>query len=189
MRLPGLLLAVLVSLPAHGQDTSSVYRPERVDGTISAGAMDMHATPPGPRLNLKHQRVVWITLASERVDPRQRLPLADAAELPAVVRKAIVFFGFDSAVPLNPEVIDSLAIEGTSIIRIIGRTDDVGSARYNKKLSQRRASAVAALIEARGVSAARIIAEGRGKSDPIGGKSDEGRALNRQAETVIEVTP
>ncbi len=189
MRLSGYLLAAMVALPAHGQDTSSFYRPDRVDGTIAAGAMDLYAMTPGPRINLKNQRVVWITLASEQVDPRQRLPLPDAGEVRADVRKAVVFFGFDSAVPLNPEVVDSLTIEGSPTVRIIGRTDHVGSARYNKKLSQRRATAVAALIEARGVPMARIVAEGRGKSDLIGGEDNQGRALNRQAETIIEVAP
>lgn len=189
MRLPGYLLVAMAALPAYGQDTSSFYRPERVDGTIAAGAMDLYAMPPGPRINLKHQRVVWITLASEQVDPRQRLPLPDSSDVRTEVRKAVVFFGFDSAVPLNPEVIESLTLDGATTVRIIGRTDHVGSTGYNKKLSQRRATAVAALIEARGVPATRIVAEGRGKSELIGGADDEARALNRQAETIIEVAP
>lgn len=62
-------------------------------------------------------------------------------------------------------------------------TDNVGSARYNKGLSEQRADAVRAMLESRGISADRITAEGMGENGPIAENTTEaGRARNRRVE-------
>ncbi len=103
-----------------------------------------------------------------------------------------VSFDFDSAAikpafrPTLDKVADILNRYPRTTIRIIGHTDNVGSAAYNQQLSLRRAQAVADYLEARGVNPARIIAEGRGESEPRASNATEaGRQLNRRVEMLI----
>jgi outer membrane protein OmpA-like peptidoglycan-associated protein len=54
--------------------------------------------------------------------------------------------------------------------RIIGHTDAVGSEEYNQRLSEQRANRVReTLIEEFGIAPRRLVAEGAGESDLIGG--------------------
>ena len=52
-------------------------------------------------------------------------------------------------------------------IQVLGYTDRIGSDSYNQLLSQRRAQAVRDVLVQGGVPAAAIMAEGRGKADPL----------------------
>jgi type IX secretion system PorP/SprF family membrane protein len=72
----------------------------------------------------------------------------------------------------------------SSKILIAGHTDDVGSPRYNLKLSEERAIAVKKyLVENRGVDPKRIETKGFGSSKPIADNgTDEGKQQNRRIE-------
>lgn len=71
-------------------------------------------------------------------------------------------------------------------VAVVGHTDNTGAAAYNQELSTRRASAVAAILTANGVSPSRINAYGRGENAPIATNlTSEGRAQNRRVEIVI----
>ncbi|EEX09442.1 inner membrane lipoprotein YiaD [Ruegeria lacuscaerulensis ITI-1157] len=73
-----------------------------------------------------------------------------------------------------------------SNVQIIGHTDSDGDAGYNQALSERRASAVADILHANGVSYARITTIGRGENQPIASNlTPEGKAQNRRVEIVI----
>lgn len=75
-----------------------------------------------------------------------------------------------------------------SHVRVIGHTDNVGSAAYNLQLSQQRASAVAAELIANGVNPARITTIGKGEDQPIASNlTAEGRAQNRRV--TIRIRP
>lgn len=65
-----------------------------------------------------------------------------------------------------------------------GHTDSVGSAAYNKKLSQRRANSVRnVLVGEGGLSASKVKAVGYGEDQPIGDNGNyQGRKLNRRVE-------
>ncbi len=68
-------------------------------------------------------------------------------------------------------------------ITIEGHTDDVGSAKKNKKLSQERADAVRAAIIALNIAEGRMTAVGFGEEKPLMlEKTDESRAANRRVE-------
>jgi OOP family OmpA-OmpF porin len=70
-------------------------------------------------------------------------------------------------------------------VSIEGHTDNVGSPESNMKLSKARAKAVMDAVVAKGVSADRLKAEGRGQEAPIAdNRKEEGRALNRRVEVV-----
>ncbi|MEO0683040.1 MAG: OmpA family protein [Pseudomonadota bacterium] len=103
-----------------------------------------------------------------------------------------VTFDFDSAQvrqefrrPLT-RVARTLAEDPRSYIDVIGHADAVGSDAYNQQLSERRARAVAGVLQRRGVDAARIETAGFGESRPVASNdTEEGRARNRRVEILV----
>lgn len=73
-------------------------------------------------------------------------------------------------------------------LKIVGHTDNKGTADYNLALSSRRAANVsAALVGGYGIDPARLSSEGAGLSKPIASnETEEGRAKNRRVELVAQ---
>lgn len=71
---------------------------------------------------------------------------------------------------------------------IEGHTDNVGTADYNKKLSEERVKSVRQyLINKFGIKASRLSAVGYGLTKPVASNStEEGRQKNRRVEAVIK---
>ena len=71
-------------------------------------------------------------------------------------------------------------------VRVIGHTDNTGSASYNQSLSVGRADSVSRVLVRNGVSPGRIIAIGRGEDEPVASNlTASGRTQNRRVEIVI----
>ena len=98
-------------------------------------------------------------------------------------------FEFDKA-DLRPEDRELLSrIAGIILtshdytISVNGHTDDVGSAAYNQKLSERRAEAVRGYLVKSGLPAEIFTVTGHGKALPlVAGTSETARAKNRRVE-------
>ncbi|KPP85860.1 MAG: putative outer membrane protein [Rhodobacteraceae bacterium HLUCCO07] len=91
--------------------------------------------------------------------------------------------------PALRAVSDSLRRHPNSAVRVVGHTDNVGTAAFNNQLSQERALAVARVLISNGTSANRIVVSGRGFYEPIASNtSSAGRAENRRVEIVITPT-
>jgi len=105
---------------------------------------------------------------------------------------ADAFFDFDKAV-LKPagkasldDRVSKLKDINLEVIIAVGHTDSVGTDAYNQKLSVRRAEAVKAYLQSKGVEANRVYTEGKGEKQPVAdNKTAAGRAKNRRVE--IEV--
>ena len=103
-----------------------------------------------------------------------------------------IFFDFNKAT-LRPESknelenLTQLMRENPTIkIEISGHTDNVGSAAYNKTLSQARAKAVVDYLINAGIPADRMTSAGYGFDKPIASnETDAGRQLNRRTEFKI----
>jgi outer membrane protein OmpA-like peptidoglycan-associated protein len=103
-----------------------------------------------------------------------------------------VTFQTDSS-DLNPQffgVLDSVGLVlkeyDKTVIEVVGHTDSTGSAEYNQALSERRAATVATYINNRGIDRQRILAFGRGLTQPIADNSTAaGRAMNRRVELTL----
>ena len=105
---------------------------------------------------------------------------------------ADAFFDFDKAIlkPAGKASLDELSAKlgdmNLEVIIAVGHTDSIGTDAYNQKLSIRRAEAVKAYLQGKGVDSNRIYTEGKGEGQPVAdNKSSEGRAKNRRVE--IEV--
>jgi outer membrane protein OmpA-like peptidoglycan-associated protein len=73
-----------------------------------------------------------------------------------------------------------------SMVQVIGHTDSEGDATYNLGLSQRRADAVADILQSDGVPFNRLQIIGRGEEQPVASNlTAEGRAQNRRVEIVV----
>ncbi len=71
-------------------------------------------------------------------------------------------------------------------LRIEGHTDNTASQDHNQALSERRAKAVLASLEAKGVEPDRLASLGCGENVPVADNTtDEGKAENRRVEFVI----
>lgn len=71
-------------------------------------------------------------------------------------------------------------------VEIHGYTDAQGAEAGNKKLSEKRATAVKNFLVAKGVDASRLTLAGFGESNPVSdNKTNEGRLLNRRVEFKI----
>lgn len=87
-------------------------------------------------------------------------------------------FTFDKAVlkPEGQEMLSGLAkqLHATTydVITVSGHADRLGSAKYNQKLSERRANSVKAFLVSKDVPASRIEASGKGETQPVT-KADE----------------
>jgi len=83
-----------------------------------------------------------------------------------------VFFKYDSAklLPASKERLDQLATcvktgpAKDRELRVIGRTDPVGSDEYNKQLGMSRADSVAKHLREAGVAQARVETESKGEA-------------------------
>jgi len=81
----------------------------------------------------------------------------------------------------------SLAMRPEARVRVAGFADARGSEASNLELSKRRALAVAAVLEAAGVSADRVIIEAHGKTLAMAEPSDlEGDAFERRVTVSLE---
>lgn len=101
-----------------------------------------------------------------------------------------LLFATDSAA-VRPDLQNDLRVISTNLVnyprsdvRVVGHTDNTGSAAYNQTLSERRAASVAQVLMANGVAANRVRTEGRGLTQPI---ADNGTADGRQRNRRVEI--
>jgi OOP family OmpA-OmpF porin len=90
---------------------------------------------------------------------------------------ADTLFAFNKA-DLKPEgkkALDNVVEQAKSlkveVIVAVGYTDRIGSDAYNLKLSQQRANSVKAYLVTKGIPADKIYTEGKGKANPVTGKT------------------
>jgi len=103
-----------------------------------------------------------------------------------------VTFAVDSAT-IQPRFTDTLRefaftlqTYPSTLIDVVGHTDSTGSAAYNQRLSEARATSVLEFLAAEGVKRERMVAVGRGESQPVASNATvQGRAANRRVEIVI----
>lgn len=117
---------------------------------------------------------------------------ARQSERGMVLTLSDVLFDFDSAT-LKPgasrvvnELSNFLKEYPERNVQIEGFTDSVGSAEYNKNLSQRRADALRSALIRAGISSQRIQTVGYGEEYPVATNENEaGRQQNRRVEVII----
>jgi outer membrane protein OmpA-like peptidoglycan-associated protein len=113
---------------------------------------------------------------------------------PPVAQKIVlrgVHFDFDKAIirdvdkPVLDEAAETLKGNPNSKIYVNGYCDAIGGMRYNQRLSERRANAVAGYLEDKGIPSSQLIPQGFGKTHFVApNDTADGRAQNRRVELV-----
>ena len=119
-------------------------------------------------------------------------PPAPVAAAPAPARTFLVFFDWDRAnlTDRARQIIAEAATNaqrvGTTRIEVAGHADRSGTPQYNQRLSQRRADAVAAELERRGIARSSMVIQAFGETRPLVPTADGVREpQNRRVEIVL----
>ena len=119
-------------------------------------------------------------------------PVAPVAPAPQVARTYLVFFDFDRADltdrarQIIAEAAQNSRTAGVTRLEVSGHADRSGTPQYNQRLSERRAQAVAAELERRGVSRSQMVIQAFGESRPLVPTADGVREpQNRRVEIVL----
>ncbi len=144
------------------------------------------------KLTLRFKR--WVDTRVARVTPQAPVKAGEAARPPVEKPKPVfrlegVNFPSNSS-DLLPEsferlngVVEYMTYKESARIEVSGHTDNVGSARKNKALSEKRANACKEYLVGQGIDGSRIEAVGYGDEQPIASNdSDAGRQKNRRIE-------
>ncbi|NKC32495.1 OmpA family protein [Falsiroseomonas selenitidurans] len=144
--------------------------------------------------NFNHSLLIGLRYAFGVTPPPPVVaPVAPApAAAPAIARTYLVFFDFDRAdlTDRARQIIAEAATNsqraGTTRIEVSGHADRSGTPQYNQRLSERRAAAVAAELERRGVPRAAMAIQAFGESRPLVPTADGVREpQNRRVEIVL----
>ncbi|HYI76609.1 MAG TPA: OmpA family protein, partial [Chryseolinea sp.] len=113
---------------------------------------------------------------------------------PLVLEKAVLDFNFEfnsSAVNQRTalyleDLAKALQDNPELNVRLVGHTDNIGSEKFNLKLSQHRAQTMKDYLVSKGVEASRISTDGKGMKEPLNDNStEEKKAANRRVELTI----
>lgn len=164
-------------------------------GQIIGG--DTRATVIGGAIGAAVGGAVGARMAAQERELRQSLAGTGAditntgSDLRVILPDSVTFRTASSVVdpgfrPALRAVANSLRQYPDSTVRVIGHTDNVGTAEYNNQLSQDRAMAVARELIAGGTNGQRITVSGRGFAEPVAPNTTAaGRSENRRVEIVI----
>jgi outer membrane protein OmpA-like peptidoglycan-associated protein len=119
-------------------------------------------------------------------------PVVAPAAAPVVARTYLVFFDWNRAdlTERAQQIIGEAAQNSTRVqttrIEVSGHADRSGTPQYNQRLSERRAQAVAAELERRGVPRSAMVIQAFGESRPLVPTADGVREpQNRRVEIVL----
>ncbi len=125
--------------------------------------------------NVKYQSnnfVASLTMMFGAPPPAAPPPAPPAPPPPPTHQVYLVFFDWDkyNITPEGMQILEAAAAHyragGAVQIQVTGYTDLTGSPGYNQRLSERRAGAVAAVLERLGVPRNEMLVAGRGMNDP-----------------------
>jgi len=190
----GAIPGIVISLA--GADGKKFYAPE----TDKAGYAEV-LVPVGQKydivyLGLGHQDVAATTSVSNEANDTMKLTLrfkgfateAEKSGAPRVVLDGVEFDTGKATIrpgsfPRLDGIVEYMAHKKSVRIEISGHTDNVGNAKANKTLSEKRAQACRDYLIKKGIEGSRIQAVGYGDERPIApNDSEEGRQKNRRIE-------
>lgn len=127
---------------------------------------DLVPAPPRPAIKFEPQEEVQPLMMAELPQESPAEPVIETTTAPTSPKGISVFFGFNKAELTAEEkkkIREALAagLDPSVLVRVDGYTCRVGSEAYNKRLSARRAKAVASYLRSLGVKVS--MAEGLGK--------------------------
>ncbi|MFN7329065.1 MAG: OmpA family protein, partial [Bacteroidota bacterium] len=137
------------------------------------------------------------SIVIQRFDSIQRKYEAEAGKVnqePYLVEKITLRFQFkfnsidlddDSEEFLN-DLTKTLETDPRLEVKVVGHTDNIGSEKFNERLSLKRAESVQKFLISRGIDPSRVSVKGKGMSQPLTeNETEAGRATNRRVEIYL----
>ena len=127
-------------------------------------------------------------------DPSAIAKAGGMKQEPMIIEKVTLHFAFefnssdldDPTEAFLDELAGTLKQDENLRLKIEGHTDNIGSDKFNLKLSQKRADVVKSLLIKKGISAERLQTEGKGMHEALNENlTDEDRAKNRRVEITV----
>jgi outer membrane protein OmpA-like peptidoglycan-associated protein len=143
--------------------------------------------------NFNHSLMLGLRYAfNQPAPPPPVVAPAAPAVAPAPARTFLVFFDWDRADltdrarQIIAEAAQNAQRGGVTRIEVSGHADRSGTPQYNQRLSERRANAVAAELERRGIARSQMAIQAFGESRPLVPTADGVREpQNRRVEIVL----
>lgn len=186
------------SNPSAGSGAAAGAAAGAIIGQILGG--DTEATLTGAALGAGAGALIGADLARQKAEleagfSNAEIDVINTGEELVVRMPQDILFAVDSAQVnsgLRSDLLvlaDSLNKYPNSFVSVVGHTDWTGSAEYNQRLSERRASSVVSILNSGGVSLTRLRSFGAGENNPIAtNQTAEGRAQNRRVDITIQPT-
>lgn len=180
------LRAILIP-ESHGGMTRRIEIPRPVDAPKPiqpAAATGTTSPPQSDTATMSAPAAAPAIAAAQQVAPPPAKPIKAKAAPASETGDAVGFrinFAFNSAVIPSAHfaqldrVAELLRQEPTLSLAVEGHTDAVGGAEYNIELSRRRAEAVVHYLTDHGVDGRRLMAVGKGKTEPLVADPMDGR--------------
>lgn len=171
---------------ALGKKTSVAQKPVTKKPLIQT--KDTVAAKSKPKADLK------TTLQHKQDSAIAKAEAGNIRHQPLLLEKVVLHFNFEfNSSDLDEEstqYLDALTaalLENKRLsINLTGHTDNIGSAKFNERLSLYRANAIKNYLVRKGIEGERIKTEGKGMAEPMNGnKTEEEMALNRRVELMI----
>lgn len=143
------------------------------------------------KLQIKREAEAKIERLTKLFDPA-KVEILLTTEADVILRMKKLNFRSGSAVippdtyDLLDRAVDALGTFADRSVRIEGHTDSVGESAFNQRLSERRATAVAAYIQERVAEGAQLNSVGFGEDKPVANnETAAGREQNRRIDIVL----
>jgi type IX secretion system PorP/SprF family membrane protein len=137
---------------------------------------------------------VTITENKPEIKPAGEVRVGALKQDPMIIEKVTLHFAFDYNSSDLDEATENFLDELTETLKqdenlqldIEGHTDNIGSDKFNLKLSQKRADVVRSHLIKRGIAPERLHPIGKGLTEPLNQNlTDEDRAKNRRVEITV----
>lgn len=181
------IAALVTSIEQRHAVAPIAKRIDDVGETVAARAAEIDRLAEERIAALDRRYRARIDELERRLSAQQPAPPTPRQQLEAFARSHAIFFANGAEYrdePATGRMLDELAgllRNSEAVVRVIGYTDETGTAARNSPLSQARADKVVADLVARGVPPRRLIAIGRLNSVPIAPGSGI-ESPNRRAE-------
>lgn len=179
---------------AARQKTQSTAKKNPVPAKPVAKATPVKAKKDSVTAKVKPKPDLKTTLQHKQDSAIAKAEAGNIRHQPLLLEKVILHFNFefnsseldDDSKKYLDDLTAALLENKKLTINLTGHTDNVGSAKFNERLSLYRANAIKEYLVGKGVENERIKTEGKGMTEPLNGnKTAEEMALNRRVELMI----